>query len=198
MVRANGPSPFWLEIRGPKDAPSEPGPVELGWIPRDRMFLTREVAEARPQNAVGNVALANIVRTDEPSRVLDHLTDFLRLPEIAQEIVSRLERTEPYHVVGIANGDRVRGDYPTTVEGVRHVIEPFLRVPILPFFSATSPPGEGRWACDFVFAVRARDLAGWREGVLAVEKCPEGTGFSQGLTVPLGSIPELAEVFGSG
>jgi hypothetical protein len=195
MVRANDTSPYWLDIRGSADAPSEPGPVELGWIPPDRLFLTGEPAEARPQNAVGNLALSTIVRGDEAPQDLSHLSDFLCLPPIAQEIVSRLNRTELCHVVAIANGDRVRRDYPTTVEGVRRVIEPFLAAPILPFFSATSPPGEGRWAFDFVFEVRAKNLAHWREGYLVPEKVPPDVEFAVGRRIPLGSMPQLAPAF---
>jgi len=195
MVCANDSSPFWLDIRGSTDVPSEPGPVELGWIPPDRLFLTGEPEEARPQKAVGNQALSTLVRGDEPAQVLAHISDFLRLPPIAQEIVSRLNRTETCHVVAIANGDRVRRDYPTTVEGVRHVIEPFLAAPILPFFSATSPPGAGRWAFDFVFEVRAKDLAHWRKGFLVPEKVPSDVEFTVGRPIQLGSIPQLTRAF---
>jgi hypothetical protein len=195
LVVANDSSPYWLDIRGPADTPSEPGPVELGWIPPDRLFLTGEPAEARPQNAIGNLALSSLVRGDESPQDLSHLSDFLRLPPIAQEIVSRLNRTEMCHVVAIANGDRVRRDYPTTIEGVRRVIEPFLAAPILPFFSATPPPGEGRWAFDFVFEVRAKSLAHWREGLLVPEKAPPGVGFAVGRPIPLRSLPQLAVAF---
>ena len=195
MVSANDASPYWLDIRGSADVPSEPGPVELGWIPPDRLFLTGEPAEARPQHAAGNLALSTIVRGDEPPQDLTHLSDFLRLPTIAQEIVSRLNRTEMCHVVAIANGDRVRRDYPTTIEGVRRVIEPFLAAPILPFFSATSPPGAGRWAFDFVFELRAKDLAHWTDGVLLPEKVPAGVEFTVGRPIPLRSLTQLARAF---
>lgn len=195
MVRSNDSSPFWLDIRDPADPPREPGPVELGWIPRDRLFVVGEPSEVRPQNAVANLALSAFVREDEPPQVLAHLSDFLRLPPILQEIVSRPEHAETSHAVAISNTDRVRRDYPTTVEGVRHVIEPFLAAPILPFLSATSPPGEGRWAFDFVFEVRARDLAHWKEGCLIVEKAPEAARFPTKRAVPLSSVPEITHTF---
>lgn len=197
MVRANDPAPFWLDIRGPDPAPAEPGPVELGWIAQERLFLTREPAEARPQNAPRSSALLNVVRSDEPEVVIARLSDFLRLPSIAQEVVSRLGASGGQHVVAIANSDRVRQDYPKTAEGVRPVIEAFLAGPVLPFFAATSPPGEGRWAFDFVFELRARDLAHWEDGLLIPEKVrPEGR-FEVGRSIRLGSLPELREAFRS-
>jgi hypothetical protein len=195
MVRSNDPSPFWLDIRDPTDPPTEPGPVELGWIPHDRLFVVGEPSEARPQNAVGNLALTAFVRDDEPPQVLARLSDFLRLPPIVQEIVSRIDRVDASHAVAIANTDRVRQDYPTTVEGVRHVIEPFLAAPILPFLSATSTPGEGRWAFDFVFEVRAKDLAHWSEGSLIAEKAPSSAGFATGRAIPLSSVPDIVRAF---
>jgi hypothetical protein len=197
MVRSNDSSPFWLDIREPTDAPTEPGPVELGWISHERLFVVGEPSEARPQNGVGDAALAAFVRGDEPPQVLAHLSDFLRLPPIVQEIVSRIERVDTAHAVAIANTDRVRRDYPTTVEGVRHVIEPFLAAPILPFLSATSPPGEGRWAFDFVFEVRAKDIARWSEGLLIAEKAPSEAGFPTQRAIPLSTIPDIARAFRS-
>ena len=195
MVHANDPDPLWLEIRGPGDVPAEPGPVELGWIPEERLFVTREPAEARPQDALGNLALFNVVRSDEPKRVIARLSDFLRLPPIAQEVVGHSGPTDRHRVVGIANTDRVRADYPNTVEGVRPVIEAFLAGGVVPFMAAISHPGEGRWAFDFVFEVRAKDLAHWREGWLVPEKAHPESGFGVGRPIRLGAIPEFSKVF---
>ena len=195
MVQANDSSPYWLDIRGPANVVSEPGPVELGWIPRDRLFVTGESSDARPQHSGSSPHLSSLVSSDEPPQELSKISDFLRLPPIAQEIVSRVERTQTCHVVAIANSDRVRSEYPMDVEGVRHVIEAFLAAPILPFFCATSPPGPGRWAFDFVFELRAKDLRSWRDGVLVPERAPAGTGFTVGEPIPLPSIAEVLPAF---
>ena len=195
MVRANDSSPYWLDIRGPANVASEPGPVELGWISQDRLFLTGQPSDARPQHVGGNPQLLTLVSPEEPAPVLASISDFLRLPPIAQEIVSRVERTQTCHVVAIANSDRVRFEYPMNVQGVRRFIDAFLAAPILPFFCATSPPGPGRWAFDFVFEIRANDLTSWREGVLVPEKAPAGTGFPIGQPIPLPSIPEMSRAF---
>lgn len=195
MVHANDPDPLWLEIRGPQDAPSEPGPLELGWIPEERLLVTREPAEARPQDALGNQALFNVVRSDEPKRVVARLSDFLRLPSIAQEVVGRSGPPHRPRVVGIANTDRVRDDYPKTAEGVRPVIEAFLAGDVLPFMAATSRPSEGRWAFDFVFEVRAKDLAHWQSGWLVPEKAHPQSGFGVGRPLRLEEFPEIARVF---
>ena len=195
LVRANDPDFYWLDIRGPADPSAEPGPVELGWIPDSSLFLTREASEARPQDALGNLAMWTIVRSDEPETVLAQVSDFVRLPPIAQDILSRLGLDGRTRAVAIANSDRVREYYPTTPQGVRPVLDAFLGAQVLPFFAAQGTPGEGRWAFDYVFEVRARDVAHWKDGVLVPEKAPPGTGFRIGQGQSLASAPDIAWVF---
>lgn len=192
LARANDPRFYWLDIRQRGTDSDGPGPVELGWVPAEHVFLTEEPVEAAPQHAVGNLALWSVVRSDEPEKVVAGLSDFLRLPPIAQEILSRFGIGEGPHVVVVANSDRVRGYYSQAPRDVRHVLEPFLAGEVSPFFSALAPPGEGRWSFDHVFEVKATDLARWAEGTLKCEQAPEGSPFHVGESLPLASIPELA------
>ena len=195
MVRANDPEFYWLDIRGPMDSSEEPGPVELGWVPDSSLFLTGETSEARPQNAPANVAMWTIVRSDEPETVLARVSDFVRLPPIAQDILSRLGLDGRTRAVAIANSDRVRQYYPTTPEGVRPVLDAFLSAQVVPFFGAQGSPGEGRWAFDYVFEVRARDVAHWAEALLVPEKAPPRAGVPVGRPIPFTSLPDLAAIF---
>lgn len=197
MVRAVDPEPLWLEIGASESEAGGLGPAALEWIPSDHLFLAAEPSAARPQDAVANVAMWNVVRADEPTESITRLADFVRLPPIAQEIISRLELGETRHALAIANSDRVRSVYPSTVEGVRPIVESFLDAPLLPFFAAQGTPGPGRMAFDFVFEVRARDLAHWREGTLVAEKAPSKTGVRVGVPIPLRNVAELADVFTS-
>jgi hypothetical protein len=159
--------------------------------------LAEEPSATQPQDAVANTALWSVVRADEPAASLTRLADFVRLPPIAQEIISRLELGEARHALAIANSDRVRSVYPNTVEGVRPIVESFLEAPLLPFFAAKGTPGPGRMAFDFVFEVRARDLAHWNEGTLLAEKAPRDTGVPVGVPIPLRNVSGLAKVFSS-
>lgn len=197
MVRASDPTPFWLELRGRDPSADEPGPVELGWLPPDHVFLADEPAAARPQDAIANMALWTVVRSDEPEAAVARLADFVRLPPIVQEILQRLDQGGGHRAVGVANSDRARGDYPTTVEGVRPVVRALMDGSLLPFFGAVGPPGAGRMAFDFVLELRALDLAHWREGTLTAEKVPQGEELRMGASIRLGDIPGLEDAFSS-
>ena len=190
FARANDSNPYWVDIRDPNDYLDPPGPVESGWIPDDHLFVVSR-SEAKPQDAVSNLALWTVVRSDEPRSVIGGLTDFLRLPPPIQEALSRYGQESYRPVFVVANSDRVRENYPRNVEGVRAVVEAMIRGGVTPIFAALSPPGPGRFAFDLVFEVLAPDLAHWREGIIRCEKSLEGTSFRTEQRIPLKSVPAL-------
>ncbi|MCI4348218.1 MAG: hypothetical protein L3J97_06345 [Thermoplasmata archaeon] len=191
LARANDSRPYWVDVRDPNEYLDPPGPVELGWIPDDHLFVVSR-SEAKPQDAVSNLALWTVVRSDEPRSVIGGLTDFLRLPPPIQEVLSRYGRESVRPVFVVANTDRVREYYPRNVPGVRAIIEALLRGGVIPIFASLGPPGPGRLAFDLVFEITATDLAHWREGALRCEKSPAGTPFREMETVPLSAIPGVA------
>ncbi|MCI4353569.1 MAG: hypothetical protein L3K14_09365 [Thermoplasmata archaeon] len=188
FARANDSRPYWVDVRDPNEFLDPPGPVELGWIPDDHLFVVSR-SEAKPQDAVSNLALWTVVRSDEPRSVIGGLTDFLRLPPPIQEALSRYGQESFRPVFVVANTDRVREYYPRNVPGVRAIIEAMIRGGVLPIFASQGLPGPGRLAFDLVFEVTAPDLAHWREGALRCEKAPEGTPFQPAERVPLESMP---------
>jgi hypothetical protein len=194
-VRAIDPEPLWLELGAPEPEAEEPGPLELDWIPGDHVFLADEPAAARPQQEVAKVSLLTLVREDESKEMIGRLSNFVRLPPIAQEILSRVRPDGRSRALAIANSDRVRSAYPSTAEGVRPFLSSFQDGGVVPVFTSRGTPGAGRMAFDFVFEVRAPDLGHWRTGALVPEKAPHGTGLAVGRPIPFRSIPELDTVF---
>jgi hypothetical protein len=198
MARAIDPEPIWLDLSpgalGPGD---DAGPVELGWVPRERLFVTWDIREARPQSAVGQSALMRVVRADDPSGSVARLADFVRLPPIAQEVISRVDVGVPRHALAVANSDRVRRDYPNTIDGVRPIVTQLLEAPLCPLFGVQGVPGPGRMAFSYVFEVRAADVAHWRDGTLVVEKTPRDAPIPNGQEIRLIEIPGLEKVFGA-
>jgi hypothetical protein len=188
LARANDPHPYWVAVRDPDDRLDAPGPLELGWIPDDHLFVLSRT-EAKPQDAVSNLALWTVVRSDEPDSVIADLTDFLRLPPAVQEALSRYGQENYRPVFVVANTDRVRDYYPTTEAGVRAIVESMLHSGVIPIFTAVGPPGPGRMAFDCVFEVVAPDLQHWREGHLLCERSFEGAPFRSQQKVPLTSVP---------
>src|SRR5208282_5192819 len=106
MVRAVDPEPLWLDLAPPGPPAEGPGPAELGWIARDRLFRAEDPELARPQDAVANMALLNVVRADEPAATVAKLADFVRLAPIVQEIISRVGAEGPRHALAVSNSDR--------------------------------------------------------------------------------------------
>ena len=196
MAHAVDDDPIWLDL-GPGSLGHSPevGPVELGWIPSARLFQAWDTDQARPQNAVGNMALLNLVRSDDPDATVTRLADFVRLAPIAQEVISRVPADEPCRALAIANSDRVRGDYPHTVDGIVPIVTALLDARLCPFVGAQGTPGPGRLAFGYVFEVRAKNVAHWREGSLIAEKVPDGSSVRRGVEIPLDEVPGLNVAF---
>lgn len=196
MARAVDPDPIWLDLGPGSLGPGEDaGPVELGWVPNERLFVTWDVDQARPQNAVGNMALSSVVRADEPPESVARLADFVRLAPIAQELISRVAAGAPRHALAIANSDRVRGDYPHSVDGIQPIVTALVEASLCPLIGAQGVPGPGRMAFGYVFEVRAKDVAHWRDGTLLLEKAPSGASTPVGVEMALANVPGLREVF---
>ncbi len=196
LAEANDPSPYWLDIQDPSEGAEDGGPVRLGWIRPDHLYLTAGLDEARPQESLGNLAIGNLVRSDEPGRTILKLAEFVRLPEVAQKVISLLGTDGAPHVISIANSDRIRDSFPLDPAEVRHVFDAFLDAHLHPFFSVTGPGTERRWASDFVFEVTATGLDRWKDGALVCEKAPGGSPFRPGGAYPLHAVPAIARALG--
>ena len=188
LARANDPDFYWNDLRELDEVIEEDDPLSLGWVPEDHLFRTQRASDARPQDALGNLALWTFVRTDDPASSLTRISDFLRLPDLVQEAVARLVPHGGPRVVACANTDRVREYYPVDRAGVRGVINGFLEGGVSPMMSALSPPGEGRWAFEFVVEVRAGRPDPVRDATRFCEQTAADTAFRAGTETPLARI----------
>jgi len=187
---------LWLDIRGPSVRAEEAGPGELGWIPSDRRFFTRELAEAAPQPKLDRSAIVRVVRADD--RNVASLTEFLRLPSITQEIAADLGESHERRVLVLANAERVREQYPGQPDAIRPFLDAQISAGLIPLFAVRGSGTPGRMAFDFVFRVEVPDPSRWREGALVVEKSPPGTPFRAGERIPLPSVPSIADSLARG
>ncbi|HTP55437.1 MAG TPA: hypothetical protein VML53_02060 [Thermoplasmata archaeon] len=187
---------LWLDIRGPSVGAEEAGPGELGWIPSDRRFFTRELAEAAPQPKLDRSAVVRVVRADDQS--VSSLTEFLRLPSITQEIAAELGASHERRVLVLANAERVRERYPGQPQAIRPFLDAQLSAGLIPLFAVRGSRAPGRMAFDFVFRVEVEETPRGRAGSLVVEKSPPGTPFHAGERIPLLSFPSIAESLARG
>jgi len=193
MAAAYEPNPVWVDFRDADVGPDPSGPVALGAVPEDRLYVVTR-SEAKPGPAVTDRTLWTVIRSDEPKDTIAELTYFLRLPPRAQEIVSRAGGKAPRLALVVANSDRVRDFYPRYGQLIRALIDSTIRAHLLPFFASLPPTDPGYLSFDLVFEVRAKGLTEWREGTLRCEKAPADSEFVSGQTSPLGSLPELASL----
>ncbi|MGA8275690.1 MAG: hypothetical protein WB789_09635 [Thermoplasmata archaeon] len=190
LAKLNDPNPYWVDLREASRAGDPTDPVGLGRIPDDHLYVVLE-ADARPQEAEANKALWTVVRADDPESEVAEFTDFLRLPPVVQEAVSRSKRDHHRPVFVIANSDRVRSYYPRVAPDVRAIIDSMLRAGVIPMFAAAGEPGAGRWAFDFVFEVRPARGKDRRRGTLICERAPPGLSVATGQAIPFDSVPGL-------
>jgi hypothetical protein len=189
-------NPYWVDIRDAASSDEPTGPVDMGRIPDDHLYIILEV-DARPQNAEANMALWTVVRADESPATVAEFTDFLRLPRLVQEAVSRSRSEGARPVFVFANADHVRPYYPKTAADVRPSIDAIVHAGVTPIFAARGHPGAGRWAFDFVFEVREDSGHDRRRGALYCERAPPGLSVSTGQTIPFSEVPGLLRSMGA-
>jgi hypothetical protein len=190
MVRANDTDPFWIQLMGSPQESESLTPLDLKWIPKEHVYLVGNPDDLKPHAALGGLALATLLA--EEKRQTSILSDFLRLPEVTQELIGGQGEGRARRALGIANADRARKYY----HGTPAEVEPFLQAMVsgglLPFFGSTTRPGPGQWAFDHSFEVRAPSLERWGEGSLYCEKAPTSSPWRVGAEVPLKEIAPAA------
>jgi len=194
MVRANDPEPFWVQVVAPGGAEGAPTPVDLGWIAKERAYLVGDPMELQPHEAIANMALTSLLSAGERQSSL--LADFLRLPDVTQELIGYQQGKSSARALGIANVDLVRRYYPSTPEEVAPFLQAMVKGGLLPFFGITTRPGRGQWAFDHSFEVRAPSLERWEEGALICEKSPSSSPWRVGAAVRLRDLPAAARALG--
>jgi hypothetical protein len=194
MAQEADPKLFWFEIGSDAESTKEPGPVESGWIPSDRLYRTHALDEAKPQPEVHDPGLKRVVRYDEPGG--DLLASFLRLPPTTQEILGTMGPPGSRRAIVFANVERVREYYPTTVDGVRPLLQALAHSGVSSYFSLIGSPRMARMAFDYVFAIKgAKELDRWMDGTIVCEHAPPGSDVKIGEPVKLSNVPSIAAVF---
>jgi hypothetical protein len=189
LVSTVSQAPYWVEIRGREADIEGPGPADLGWIARDRLFAIGDLLQTEQADAPATVAFALISFLRDPSA--GAIAQALRLPPTASQGENAAGTPAVPQVVAIANVDRADQLWPQTPQAMREVVRAFLRAGVVPYFS-TQIPTKRRAAADFVFEVAASSLSTWRTGSLRCEKAPESSTWKEGDNVALTRLPTIA------
>lgn len=187
-------TPFWLDARSGKAPSDGPDPVSLGWIPSGRLFISESGHGLELGSPADVRTLWTIVRSDEPASVLSQLTDFLRLPELIQEIVSAAAPTGGPKALVAANSERISHLFPQTAGDLRRFLATLTASSLSIVAAHTGPPGPARFAFETVFRVEVKNPAAWQKGTILCEQNTLAGPFSVGRSDRLSDIPGIARV----
>ena len=187
-------TPFWLDVRDPRSTGEGPDPGNVGWVPPDRLFVSEGGRGLEPGRPGTQADLWAIVRADEPATVLSHLTDFLRLPEVIQEILSATTPVDGPRAVVVAGSDRVAHLFPRTAEGLQRFLGSMAVTSLNIVAAHTGPTGPGRFGFATVFRVAAESPRNWLTGTIVCEQGIDQGPFAVGRTNRLSDVPAIARV----
>jgi hypothetical protein len=181
VVHRMNPTFVWIDIGTPDDDVDPDDPSRAGLVPETMLYQTVAPADLEPDNASANLAMWSVVRHDEPESVLHPLVDFLRLPQLVQEIIGNAPREGRSAVWVAANADRLIPFYPDDPAASQPILDVWRRERLSTIVTLLDHPRSDRFLYDYVFEVRAKGAASWREAVIVCEKAPEGDQASVGV-----------------
>ena len=160
----------WVEFASPSVERTPCDPVRLGWIPEDRLWLIDPTDPPRPDDVSRNLPISKLISANEPPESLNHFAEFLRLPELSQQIIASqapdghpgvVAVTNVQHVADVFSHDRV----PSILSVHRH-----SGFSVMVGHDETA--GPGRELFDFVFRLEGTGdrLNDWKRYKLVGEK----------------------------
>jgi len=195
FAEATTPDFQWLDIGVPGEERPAVDPIQLGWIPEERLWLVDRPDALRPDDLTANLALFGLIRSDEPPTTLAQITEFLRLPDTSQRILSTHPNDGRPGAVAVTNAHRVMAAYPP------HRVPPILALHVNAGFSVivgyADSAGPGRNVFDFVFHLEGPSVSEWRQSHLVCEKGITSGPLRDGRPVALEEIALLANVLTS-
>jgi hypothetical protein len=187
-------TPFWLDVRDSSQGSEGPDPGNTGWIPPDRMFVSEGGRGLEPGISGSPAELWTLVRSDEPASVLSHLNDFLRLPEVIQDILSATPPGGGPRAVVAANSDRVAHVFPRTAVGLEKFLRTMAATSLNIVAAHTGPTGPSRFGFATVFRLDVKSPTKWMEGMIVCEQGIEKGPFAVGRANRLSDVPGIARV----
>jgi len=179
----------WTDVRHGGQLLDPLDPLAQAAIPTDRLNVHMP-SELAPSEAPANAAITAGLRPGESVADVEHLADFLRLPEAAREIISIMRSDEQSVVFVLSNAHRLAAFYPSAT--VAPVIRAILSRGVSVLFTFADTPPEGRFAFEHVWHVNAIDPLFWREGRFRVERGNASDPIAPGTEIKLETLPVVA------
>jgi hypothetical protein len=185
----------WLQVSD-RGAPDEVDRLLMaGWKrPRlDRVAMRAEELLPRPE--VEHSFLRRLLDDEGENGEAEMLRQFVTLPPLVQQVVSRHVPHPGTKVLAIPNADRLADLYvgrPFELESLLRVLE---ETSVSLLVGRSNGPGPLRQLFQYVMEVRVPDLDSWPEGLLIVERAPSENAEFVGQAFSLGQLSWAEELF---
>jgi hypothetical protein len=181
----------WVEVRHRGQGPAAGGPLACNMISPERLHVL-ETNDLPRNDAVSNMAIAGVIRTDEPPDNVRLLVDFLRLPSRIQEVLSSARPDGRPRMLVVSNAHRMATYYPP--ETVAPVVRAVVETGVILFMTFADAPSEGHEAFETILHLEGDDPKNWRQSKLRVEKAPSTGPLRAGSEYRLADLEPLAAV----
>jgi|SRR5271157_1899107 len=196
LAYVTSPEFKWTDVQFPGQALEPTDPLSRNLIPPERLLLVR-ATDMAPNDAMANVAVSAVIRSDESPGNVERLIDFLRLPASTQRLLETPPPADRPRVAVLSNGQRIVAFYPTpqTIAPTIRAIVGAGTVLIMTFADAGP---EGRFQFDNVLKVEGSVRGGWQDATVKVDKWSPDGPFRVGMELRLGDLAPLANVIARG
>jgi len=193
LARSANPEFLWIDIHVPGETPHPTDPVHLGWVPDTRVVELDPLEPLNSNAATTPSAIASLIRPDGPEPNFARISEFLRLPEPSQRILSDPPADGRPGVIAVTNAHRLMSAYDRS--RVSPILSMHLSAGYSLFVGFADAPGEGRTHFDYVFRLDGETVRDWRASSLTCEKGDAQGVLRVGHTVRLPRLGFLADVF---
>jgi hypothetical protein len=194
LATTTNPDLEWVEIGRPQADGTLSDPVQLGWIPEDRLWRVSDLDALQPTPLSENLSLIGTIRSDEPPEILAQITEFLRLPDRSQRILATRPPEDRPGVVAVTDAYRVEGVI--SVDRVPSILTVHRNAGFSVFIGHAELAREGRGLFDYVFHVDGEneDASDWTKSELVCERGITSGPLRDARPVLLADIPIVAHV----
>jgi hypothetical protein len=181
----------WVDVRHRGQAPAAGGPLACNMVPPEQLHVL-ETTDLPRNDAVSNMAIAGVIRTDEPPDDVRLLVDFLRLPSRIQELLSSARTEGRPRMLVVSNAHRMATYYPA--EAVAPVVRAVVKTGAILFMTFADAPSEGHEAFETILYLEGNDPKEWKRAILRAAKGPLDGPFQTGSEYRLVELEPVAAV----
>ena len=191
LARSLDPRFHWIEVTR---ATRSPTPRYAEWPDAGRRHFVFRAQEFTPERPVSDGKLEDVIGPRESADTVAHLRDFVRLPDVIQDILSRPAPAAASRVVLLSNTDLTEHDYPPEPGAFLPFLQAMGAEGVTIICSRTGIDRPNRFDFDFVIRIDIEMGSEMATAHLLVEKGRPGTPFETGTHRTLRDDPAFSRM----